>query len=113
MADVEKQEQVKVTAVNQLSDKDGYILDATKVDLSQGLKVSQDQQTILIPQPSGNPQDPLNWSQGRKNLILFIVSATALLADYGSATGAVTLIPQAAYVSQSVRLCAQTVLLLT
>ena len=113
MADLEKQEPVKVTTVNQLGDKNGYILDATKVDLKQGLRVSRDQQTVLIPQPSGDPQDPLNWSQGRKNLILFIVSATALLADYGSATGAVTLIPQAAYVSQYVRLCTQTIFLLT
>ncbi len=113
MADVENQEQVKVDTVHQLSDKDGYILDPTKVDIGQGLKLSPDRQTVLIPQPSGDPQDPLNWSQGRKNLILFIVSATALLADYGSATGAVTLVPQAAYVFQYVHLCTQTLFLLT
>lgn len=40
-------------------------------------------------------QDPLNWSWAKKHLILFIISATAFLPDYGSATGAVTLIPQA------------------
>ena len=104
MADVEKLEQVKDNSVHPSSDKDGYILDATKLDLGQDLKLTQDRQTVLIPQPSGDPQDPLNWPQGRKNLILFIVSATALLADYGSATGAVTLVPQAAYVIQCVHL---------
>ena len=113
MADVEKQEQVNIHTVHQLSDKDGYILDATKVDPGQGLKLSQDRQTVLIPQPSGDPQDPLNWSQGKKNLILFIVSATALLADYGSATGAVTLVPQATYVFQHVHLCTQNIPSLT
>jgi hypothetical protein len=69
----------------------------------------------LIPQPSDDPNDPLNWSQTKKNIILGVVSFTgmlirstapidiqklnndaALLPDYGSATGAVTLIPQAA-----------------
>ena len=113
MADVEKQEQDNINTIPQLSEKDGYVLDATKADLGPGLKLSQDRQTVLIPQPSGDPQDPLNWSQGRKNLVLFIVSATALLADYGSATGAVTLVPQAMYVFQLVPLCIETLLLLT
>ena len=113
MADVEKQDQVKVHTVHQLSNKNGYTLDATNFDLGQGLKLSQNRQTVLIPQPSGDPQDPLNWSQGRKNLILFIISATALLADYGSATGAVTLVPQATYVFQYVHPCTQTLLLLS
>ncbi|KAL8684881.1 MAG: hypothetical protein Q9224_006086 [Gallowayella concinna] len=49
------------------------------------------------PQPSKDPNDPLNWAQSKKNLTLLIISATAFLADYGSATGAVTLIPQAKY----------------
>ncbi|KAL8705095.1 MAG: hypothetical protein Q9201_001778 [Fulgogasparrea decipioides] len=57
-------------------------------------KTSQDGQ-LLDPQPSEDPNDPLNWSQRKKNLILLIISATAFLPDYGSATGAVTLIPQA------------------
>ena len=95
MAEVEKQEHVKVSTVDPWGDKDGYILDATKIDPSRGLKVSRDRKTVLIPQPSGDPQDPLNWSQGRKNLFLSIVSATAFLPDYGGATGAVTLVPQA------------------
>ena len=53
-------------------------------------------ETILLPQPSNDPHDPLNWSWTRKHLILIIISMTAFLPDYGSATGAVTLLPQAA-----------------
>ena len=49
------------------------------------------------PKPSEDPDDPLNWSRARKHVFLFVISATAFLADYGSATGAVTLLPQAKY----------------
>ena len=41
--------------------------------------------------------DPLNWTQYKKHAFLFIISATAFLPDYSSATGVVTLIPQAEY----------------
>ncbi|KAL6713803.1 hypothetical protein ACLMJK_008295 [Lecanora helva] len=53
--------------------------------------------TILIPEPSDTPQDPLNWSWSRKHVILFVLSATAFLPDYGAASGASTQIPQAEY----------------
>lgn len=59
------------------------------------LKTAGDGHTILIPQPSDDPNDPLNWSPARKHVILFIVSLAAFLPDYGSATGAVVLILQA------------------
>ncbi|KAL9596011.1 MAG: hypothetical protein Q9219_006095 [cf. Caloplaca sp. 3 TL-2023] len=94
MSDIEKSVDSKTELVA-LPDQDGYLLDASKVTMMEGLQLSRDQQNILIPQPSTDPNDPLNWSMTRKHLILFITSATALLADYGSATGAVTLIPQA------------------
>ena len=47
------------------------------------------------PQPSDSPDDPLNWSQWKKHILLFVISATAFLPDYGGAMGAVALIPQA------------------
>lgn len=59
------------------------------------LRTAKDGHTLLIPQPSSDPQDPLNWSHFKKHSILFIISFAAFLPDYGSATGAVTLIPQA------------------
>ncbi|GES66485.1 putative MFS transporter [Aspergillus terreus] len=81
--------------LEQLGEREGYVLD-TSVLQDQDLKTTADGKTILIPQPSDSPNDPLNWSPFKKHLILIIISATSFLPDYGSATGAVTLIPQAA-----------------
>ncbi|KMU89274.1 hypothetical protein CIHG_06945 [Coccidioides immitis H538.4] len=75
-------------------EKDGYVLDAAQIGTTE-LMTAKDGHTVLIPQPSSSPADPLNWSNFKKALILTIISATAFLPDYGSATGAVTLIPQA------------------
>lgn len=73
----------------------GYVLDAARLSQGDATKLSPDGRTILIPQPCDDPNDPLNWSQFRKNLILALVCACTFLPDYGSVTGAVTLIPQA------------------
>ncbi|KAF9892637.1 hypothetical protein FE257_001039 [Aspergillus nanangensis] len=81
--------------LDELGEREGYVLD-TSVAQNDHLKTTEDGKTVLIPQPSDSPNDPLNWSSFRKHLILIIVSVTAFLPDYGSATGAVTLIPQAA-----------------
>ncbi|OAX82072.1 hypothetical protein ACJ72_03585 [Emergomyces africanus] len=85
-------------AIDQLeaaAGKEGYLLDTSHAQAGD-LKTTKDGRTILIPQPSTSPLDPLNWSWGRKHLILIIISMTAFLPDYGSATGAVTLLPQSA-----------------
>ena len=76
-------------------DIEGYVVDA---ESGENVKVAKDGHTRLIPQPSDDPSDPLNWSKRTKHIILFIVSFIAFLPDFGSATGAVTLLPQAAYV---------------
>ncbi|KAJ5218496.1 uncharacterized protein N7498_000595 [Penicillium cinerascens] len=77
-------------------EREGYVLNDASLAHERGLKTTADGQTILIPQPSDSPNDPLNWSWFRKHLILIIISCTALLPDYGSATGAVTLLAQGA-----------------
>jgi hypothetical protein len=74
-------------------EREGYVVD-TEAGATGG-KVAADGHTVLIPQPSDDPNDPLNWSWNKKHLILFVVSLTAFLPDYGSATGAVTLLSQA------------------
>lgn len=80
--------------LHEYRETEGYVIDAD--DATRGdLKVARDGHTILIPQPSDDPNDPLNWSRFRKHLVLIIISMTAFLPDYGSATGAVTLLPQA------------------
>lgn len=88
--------------LHEYRENDGYVLDAENSDGSPsdtGVKLAADGHTRLIPQPSDDPRDPLNWSWRKKHIILFIIAAAAFLPDYGSATGAVTLIPQAAYVA--------------
>lgn len=93
--------------LHEFRENDGYIIDAENSDGSPsdtGVKLAADGHTRLIPQPSDDPKDPLNWSWRKKHAILFIIAAAAFLPDYGSATGAVTLIPQAAYVAPLTRL---------
>lgn len=78
-------------------EKHGYALDAAALGNTGNLKLASDGHTILIPQPSSDPYDPLNWSQHKKHLILFIISACAFLPDYGSVTGNVVLLTQSKY----------------
>ncbi|PNY25390.1 Uncharacterized protein TCAP_04679 [Tolypocladium capitatum] len=80
-----------------LHNQQGYVID-TESGLRDpnNTKLAKDGHTILIPQPSEDPEDPLNWHSLKKHLILLVISWAALLPDYGSATGAVTLLPQAA-----------------
>ena len=81
-------------------EEDGYILDVevlkTITNRWQRYKTTGDGRIVLIPQPSDDGEDPLNWTWRRKHIVLLVIAATAFLPDYGSATGAVTLIPQAA-----------------
>lgn len=85
--------------LDEIGETKGYIVDISLVpdkSLVEGLKLAPDGHTVLIPQPSSDPNDPLNWSWTKKHIVLIIISMTAFLPDYGSATGAVALIPQAA-----------------
>lgn len=84
-----------VDDLHEFKESEGYI---ARVDTTHrgNLRVAKDGHTVLIPQPSDSPLDPLNWSTTRKHVILLIIGFAAFLPDYGSATGAVTLLPQAA-----------------
>ena len=84
-----------VDKLHEFREEEGYVLDVGALSNDQHLKLARDNHTILIPQPSDDPLEPLNWSSTRKHVTLFIISATALLPDYGSGTGAVTLLRQA------------------
>jgi hypothetical protein len=72
-------------------DSDGVLLDAEAAHLERGelgnLQLAKDGHTVLLPQPSTDPNDPLNWSWQRKHLMLAVVSVTAFLGDYGSGAG--------------------------
>lgn len=82
------------TTLHEFQNAEGYVIDASD-PAHANLKRARDGHTILLPQPSDDPNDPLNWSWFKKHVILIIISMTAFLPDYGSATGAVTLLPQA------------------
>lgn len=56
---------------------------------SEAEKFAQDGHN-LVPQPTTDPKDPLNWSVLKKHLFLIIIAVTAFLPDYGSSTGAIT-----------------------
>lgn len=45
-------------------------LQILKTDGSPNVKLAKDGQTVLIPQPSDDPEDPLNWSWGKKHMVL-------------------------------------------
>ena len=86
-------------SLQRTDNQNGYILDVEQLGVdATNLKKTNDGHTVLIPQPSNNSDDPLNWSKRKKNTILAVISAIAFLPDFGSSLGAVTLLPQAEYI---------------
>ncbi|KAA1473144.1 MFS general substrate transporter [Dentipellis sp. KUC8613] len=55
--------------------------------IASKLKLSKDGTKVLWPQPTDNPEDPQNWSSGRKTLQLIIVTLTAIVPDFNSGIG--------------------------
>ncbi|KAH0182525.1 MFS general substrate transporter, partial [Aureobasidium melanogenum] len=84
-----------IADIHGFKESEGYVADI-EGSLRNNLETARNGHTVLIPQPSDSPSDTLNWTPTRKHVILFIISLAAFLPDYGSATGAVTLLPQAA-----------------
>ena len=83
---------------------DGYVLDPSMYpNNAAGLKLSDDGKNVLIPQPSNLAADPLNWSPRKKALTLVIIAYIAALADYTGGTAIITVIPQAMYVTLSIK----------
>lgn len=85
----------KTDQLHEYREEEGYVVDVDSEDADAGLKVAKDGHTRLIPQPSDDPNDPLNWSWWKKHIILLVISWTAFTPDYGSAAGAAVLITQA------------------
>lgn len=52
-------------------------------------------QTVLIPQPSDDPNDPLNWSWWKKHSILMTIGISAFIADFQAGASAPCILPQA------------------
>ena len=81
-------------------EKHGYILDLDHYDEADRskLKTAADGHTVLIPQPSDDPEDPLNWPQRKKNTVLVVITCISFLSDYASSQGIAALVPQITYV---------------
>ena len=80
------------------SDHNGYAADAERFSTESGaLKTAKDGRTILVPQPSDDRNDPLNWTSWKKHAVLLTISFVSFLPDFGTAFGSVTQIPQAKY----------------
>ncbi|OAP54871.1 hypothetical protein AYL99_10571 [Fonsecaea erecta] len=86
--------------LDRVGETDGYLLDEAKIREKLGLapdvalKKSSDGK-VLIPQPTEDPEDPLNWPSWKKAAILLVIAVNAATSDYSAATGASALIPQA------------------
>ena len=86
--------------VSKTSDPTTHVLDINELGAAgQGLQTAQDGKTVLIPQPSSDPNDPLNWNPLRKYVTLLVITVAAFMPDFGSSMGIVTLLPQAVYVA--------------
>ncbi|EEU34431.1 uncharacterized protein NECHADRAFT_97473 [Fusarium vanettenii 77-13-4] len=72
----------------------GVLLNVERAD-GTSLRLAEDGHTVLLPQPTDDPDDPLNWSSTRKHLILLVVAWAALTSDFTSAAGSAPVILQA------------------
>ncbi|CAK1364197.1 hypothetical protein CB0940_03866 [Cercospora beticola] len=72
----------------------GILVDVKDGDKATNFKLAQDGHTVLIPQPTDDPNDPLNWSWRKKHAILFVAAFAGFTADYTSTWGPAVLFPQ-------------------
>lgn len=85
-----------VPTVDVIGDHGAHVLDINQLGAEgQSLQVAKDGRTLLIPQPSTDPNDPLNWSPTKKHVILAVIAYVSFVPDFGSSMGVVTLLPQA------------------
>ncbi|PNH48188.1 hypothetical protein VD0004_g318 [Verticillium dahliae] len=60
-----------------------------------GLRLAKDGHTVLLPQPTDDKDDPLNWPSWKKHAVLFVVAWGAFCADFTSAAGSAPILLQA------------------
>lgn len=92
------EEEKKTTShyVDPYGENGAHVLDVHQLQAGDaGVKTASDGKTVLIPQPSSDPNDPLNWSPIKKHITLTVISIVAFMPDFGSAMGIITLLPQA------------------
>ena len=60
------------------------------------IRIRSHVQTILVPQPSNDPNDPLNWASWKKHVLLVLVAFGGWNADFASGVGIPSLLLQGA-----------------
>ncbi|GAB7348120.1 hypothetical protein MBLNU459_g6138t1 [Dothideomycetes sp. NU459] len=75
---------------------EAVLLDVGSRGPGGNLRLAKNGHTVLIPQPSDDPNDPLNWSWFKKHMILFIVGLSSFLGDFGSGAGIPCIVLQGA-----------------
>lgn len=102
--DLRRMSRRRSSAINQVAIGPDYLINQTTyrqksagdIELPSHLRTSVDGETILIPQPSDHPDDPLNWSWRKKHSVLFALAVPALLTDWGMTWGSPLFPAQAA-----------------
>ena len=61
----------------------------------QHLKKAKNGVTVLIPQPTDDPEDPMNWSWIKKHLVFFALLPGCFLTDWTLTYGTSLFVPQA------------------
>jgi hypothetical protein len=61
-------------------------IDASSSEVKE-VRTTKDGKIALIPQPSDDPADPLNWSWVKKHQVLVALTFSALLTDWGITWG--------------------------
>ncbi|KAI7781835.1 hypothetical protein LA080_014325 [Diaporthe eres] len=74
----------------------------SEVPTESGLRIREDGHIILVPQPTDDEMDPLNWSWSKKHLILLTVAWSAFCADFTSAAGSAPIILQSIEFQKSI-----------
>jgi hypothetical protein len=75
--------------LDHIGEVQGYVLDEATLRRQLGLspdavlKTAKDGKTVLIPQPSDDPRDPLNWPTWRKHVTLLVICIAGAMGDYG------------------------------
>ena len=89
----------QIVDLDRAGETGGYVLDEAVLKKQLGLApdavLKKRGNVVLIPQPTDDPEDPLNWPEWKKHLILLVIAVTGCTADYSAATGASALLPQA------------------
>lgn len=78
----------------EISEGKGSDIKVFAESVDDNVKTTKDGKIILIPQPSGDPDDPLNWTRTKKSLLFASLIMPSFLTDFGMTFGVVAFAQQ-------------------